>query len=104
MNPDKVRENRMRRMALRQGLRVVKSRRRDSLAVDFGWYNLVDMLTGRVMQPVKEHGFGFESLEDVRDELEMGRWAGFTNRQKRGRKSKKGQVNHGKRIKRPRRT
>lgn len=33
---EKVRENRLRRMAERQGLRLVKSRRRDPRALDFG--------------------------------------------------------------------
>jgi hypothetical protein len=39
---DKVRENRMRRMAQRQLLRLEKSRRRDPRAVDFGGYMLVN--------------------------------------------------------------
>ncbi len=39
---DKVRENRLRRMAIRQGLRLLKSRRRDERAVDYGGYMLVD--------------------------------------------------------------
>ena len=43
---DKVRENRLRRMADRQGLRLVKSRRRDERAVDYGGYMLVDVQTG----------------------------------------------------------
>jgi hypothetical protein len=38
----KSREIRLRRMAERQGLRVVKSRRRDPLAKDFGRYWVVD--------------------------------------------------------------
>ncbi|MGD2100831.1 MAG: hypothetical protein PVG83_01215 [Acidimicrobiia bacterium] len=33
---EKVRENRLRRMAERQGLRLVKSRRRDPRALDYG--------------------------------------------------------------------
>jgi len=37
-----VRENRLRRMAQRQGLRVIKSRRRDPYARDYGTYLLVD--------------------------------------------------------------
>lgn len=37
---EKVRENRLRRMAERQGYRLVKSRRRDPLATDFGTYTL----------------------------------------------------------------
>lgn len=40
-----VRENRLRRMAERQGLMMHKSRRRDPRAVDFGGYMLVDVLT-----------------------------------------------------------
>lgn len=40
-----VRENRLRRMAQRQGLMLRKSRRRDPRAVDFGGYWLVDAST-----------------------------------------------------------
>lgn len=36
--PEKVREDRLRRMAQRQGLTVQKSRRRDPLALDYGAY------------------------------------------------------------------
>jgi hypothetical protein len=39
---EKVRENRLRRMAERQGLRLEKSRRRDRRALDYGRYQLVD--------------------------------------------------------------
>jgi len=39
---EKVRENRLRRMASRQGLQVLKSRRRDPRALDYGTYWLVD--------------------------------------------------------------
>ena len=38
---DKVRENRLRRMAARQGLKLERSRRRDPLAVDYGLYQLI---------------------------------------------------------------
>ena len=38
---DKVRENRLRRMAHRQGLSLVKSARRDSLATDYGKYMIL---------------------------------------------------------------
>ncbi len=37
----KVRENRLRRMAQRQGLRLIKSRRRDPKALDYGLFSLV---------------------------------------------------------------
>jgi hypothetical protein len=40
-NVDKVRENRLRRTAQRQGLQLKRSRRRDELAVDYGVYGLV---------------------------------------------------------------
>ena len=43
MTEDKVRENRIRRMAERQGYSVSKSRRRDPRAIDFGGYMLVDI-------------------------------------------------------------
>ncbi len=43
---EKVRENRLRRAATRQGLALVKSRRRDPRAVDFGLYVLVDDTAG----------------------------------------------------------
>jgi hypothetical protein len=41
MADDKVRENRLRRAAVRQGLLLVKSKRRDSRALDFDRYTLV---------------------------------------------------------------
>lgn len=40
---EKVRENRLRRMAGRQGLGISKSRRRDPRAIDFGGYMLYDL-------------------------------------------------------------
>lgn len=46
---DRVRENRLRLAAQRQGLRLEKSRRRDPRAVDFGGYMLTDVLTGGVV-------------------------------------------------------
>jgi hypothetical protein len=39
---EKIRENRARRAASRQGLKLLKSRRRDPRALDFGMYALVD--------------------------------------------------------------
>jgi len=46
---EKVRENRLRRMAGRQGMRLEKSRRRDPRAVDFGGYMLVDIRLNAVI-------------------------------------------------------
>ena len=37
----KVHENRLRRMAERQGLRLAKCRRRDPMALDFGKYRFI---------------------------------------------------------------
>jgi hypothetical protein len=40
---EKVRENRLRRMAERQGLELRKSRRRDPRAMDYGRWYIVDV-------------------------------------------------------------
>jgi hypothetical protein len=47
---DKVEENRLRRVAARQGLRLVKSRRRDPRTSDYGTYMLLDAETNAVVQ------------------------------------------------------
>jgi hypothetical protein len=46
---NKVRENRLRRMAKRQGLQLMKSRRRDPCALGYGGYMLVDAATNSVV-------------------------------------------------------
>ena len=46
---DKVRENRLRRMAQRQGLFLEKSRRRDVRAQAYGLYAIRDARTGNLM-------------------------------------------------------
>jgi hypothetical protein len=46
---DKTRETRLRRMAERQGLKLVKSRRRDRRAVDYGEYYLSDLNTNALL-------------------------------------------------------
>jgi hypothetical protein len=62
----KVRENRLRRMASRQGLRLEKSRQRDPMALDYGKYSL----NGR---PGHIHVFiGQGDLDQVEDWLESG--------------------------------
>ncbi|OYW61981.1 MAG: hypothetical protein B7X99_12155 [Rhizobiales bacterium 17-65-6] len=51
-------------MAQRQGLRLLKSRRRDPLAVDFGGYMLVDEATNGVV--LGSGAFSFQAdIEDV---------------------------------------
>jgi hypothetical protein len=43
MSTQKVREDRLRRMAKRRGYRLIKSRTRDPYGVDFGLYGLIDI-------------------------------------------------------------
>ena len=64
----KVRENRLRRMAGRQGLRLLKNPRRDPRAIDYGSYMLVDANRVMVADFGWDHaGFpeGASRLDDV---------------------------------------
>jgi hypothetical protein len=60
----KIRENRVRRMAERQGLRLVKSRRRDPRALDYGGYMIVDPSTNAIVYSYGYNEFG-ASLDDA---------------------------------------
>lgn len=61
---EKVRENRLRRKAGRQGLQLLKSRRRDPDAMDYGCYALADVSTNGAVFGFGT--FGFEaSLDDI---------------------------------------
>jgi hypothetical protein len=60
---DKVRENRLRRMAERQGLRLVKSRRRDPLAYDYGAY-WIAAEDGGVVAGDPKTGMSIDEVED----------------------------------------
>ncbi|AUM17197.1 MULTISPECIES: hypothetical protein [Rhodococcus] len=60
----KVYENKIRRIADRQQLRVEKSRRRDPNASDFGTYRVVDVRTGGVVACEHHTGYGL-TLTDV---------------------------------------
>lgn len=51
---DKTTENRLRRKANRMGLRLVKSRRKDPDAIDYGCYMLVDAASNFVVFGVGE--------------------------------------------------
>ena len=62
---EKVRENRLRRMAERQGLRLVKSRRRDPRAIDFGCWMIVDPAINAVVAGTEVVGRPHWSLDDV---------------------------------------
>jgi hypothetical protein len=58
----KTRESRLRRAARRHGLTLVKSRRRDPRALDFGNYWVVDPQTGGLVAGCQGCGM---SLDDV---------------------------------------
>lgn len=62
---EKIQANRVRRMAQRQGLRLVKSRRRDPRALDYGGCMLVDAATTYVV-----YGFGYNNFGASLDDAE----------------------------------
>ena len=61
---DKVRENKVRRMAQRQGLAVKKSRRRDPRALNYGTYWIVDPFKNTVVAGDTNNGYGM-GLDEV---------------------------------------
>jgi hypothetical protein len=61
---EKVRENRLRRAAARQGLHLEKSRRRDPRALGYGTYRLVNSKTNQVISSDQNTGYGL-TLDDV---------------------------------------
>lgn len=69
----RVRENRLRRMADRYGLRLTKSRRRDPKALDYGLYALFDIRTNFTVNQLLlgryAHGW---TLDDVENYLTEG--------------------------------
>jgi hypothetical protein len=72
MTAEKVRENRLRRMAERQGLALVKSRRRDTRASDYGMYMLVDAFNNSVVAGTAATGRPNFTLDDVEGYLTGG--------------------------------
>lgn len=64
MPADKVMENRLRRVAKRQGLELKKTRRRDSRAYDYGTYALIDPNTNALVAGDINSGYGL-SLHEV---------------------------------------
>jgi len=64
----KVRENKARRAAIRQGMELQKSRLRDPRALGFGGYMLVDAKTGKAVFGDKPHPHS-ASLGDVEKRL-----------------------------------
>jgi hypothetical protein len=66
----KVRENRLRRTAVRYGMNLQKSRRRDPQARDYGTYRLVDVRTNVAIPSVSRDGYDL-TIDEV------GRWLGI---------------------------
>jgi hypothetical protein len=62
---DKVKENRLRRMADRQGLLLRRTRRRDPRAIDYGRYLLVDAQTNLIIAGTGALGRHQFTLDDV---------------------------------------
>lgn len=62
---EKTRETRLRRMADRQGLQLVKSRRRDPRAIDYGRHMLIDSANDAVVAGTGAHGRAVFTLDDV---------------------------------------
>ena len=61
---EKVRENKLRRMAHRQGYRLVKTRRLDPLSIDYGTYRLI---------PAKGKPLGPFTIDEVEGRLTLPR-------------------------------
>ncbi|MCU1669556.1 MAG: hypothetical protein JWP40_2483 [Blastococcus sp.] len=62
MTPEeKVRDNRLRRVAERRGMKLTRSRRRDPKALDYGLYWLTDARTGETVSP--EVGVDIDEIE-----------------------------------------
>jgi len=66
---DKVRENRARRAAARQGLALEKSRRRDHRALGYDSYRFVDVATNSVAYGGNSVGGYSLNLDDVEEYL-----------------------------------
>jgi hypothetical protein len=58
---EKARENRLRRAAVRQGYRLVKSRRRDPRALDYGVYWIVN--ESNVIEAGHNQGLNLDEVE-----------------------------------------
>ena len=64
MVADKVRENRLRRAAQRQGLHLTKSRYRDPRALGYGEYGLIDPRRNAWVVGARPYAYSM-SLDDV---------------------------------------
>lgn len=71
MTEEKVLENRLRRVADRRGLKLVKSRSRDTNAVDYGLYALIDVATRGAINPaIADRWTCSWNIEQVRQYLD----------------------------------
>jgi hypothetical protein len=93
--PEKARENLLRRMAERQGLRLVKSGRRDPRALGYGQFAIIDERCAPNWRIMRSNGdrntrdangpklgpgdFEFD-IEAVDELLSTGKWKGVTIR------------------------
>jgi hypothetical protein len=64
LESDKVRENRLRRTAERQGLLLRKSRRRNPHAIDYGCFWLIDRLHQAIVFPADQLCANLDHIED----------------------------------------
>jgi hypothetical protein len=64
-NAGKVRENRLRRMAKRQRLTLVKARRRDPRAWDFGTYGLIPQHGAAITSTERRNGLHLDEIEAI---------------------------------------
>jgi hypothetical protein len=69
MASEKVREDRLRRVANRRGLRLLKSRRRDPRAADHGRYILVDATTNSVAYGIWNNNWAEATLDQIEEYL-----------------------------------
>ena len=72
---NKVRENRLRRIAERRGYRLMKSRARDKAAPGYGGYMLIAAFGNLVMLGAEPYSFS-ATLEEVEDYLNQTNTAG----------------------------
>ena len=77
MTEEKVRENRIRRVAERRGLQLHKSRRRDKDAIGYGGYMVTELGGNTVLMGAEGHEYS-ASLDEIEKALTegwlKGRW------------------------------
>ena len=84
MTDEKVLENRLRRIAQRRGMQLLKSRRRDPQAIDYGGFMLTDTRFNAVI--LGGEGWAYSAaLEDIRKYLVEGEQTPKSKQRKRHR-------------------